>query len=344
MRRLILSQEEKDVLMTMDAATHDKRVAERIKIIISLSEGESPQRLSKIFFTDVRTIQRYMKAYLEEGLESIGFTDYGSHNFKLNPEQEEELKNAIDDGLFHTSKEIVPFIKEKFNVQYTAPGVVKLLHRLGFSYKKTKHKPAKADITKQKQFVTDYQQIRDCIGDNDVLLFLDCCHPTHNSKLGYAWIRKGKEKYVKSTAGRKHANISGAYDIIEHQTTIRFEETINAESIVELVKEIEQKYQDKENILLICDNARYYHAKIVQEYLDKSDKLLMFFTPSYSPNLNLIERLWKLMNEKVLKNQYHEHFSDFLSAIMDFFQTQLGSMKTELQHRMTEQFHLLDST
>jgi len=66
---------------------------------------------------------------------------------------------------------------------------------------------------------------------------------------------------------------------------------------------------------MFCDNARYYRNKLVREYLVKS-KIEMHFLPSYSPNLNPIERLWKFMYERILYNKYYEKFSEFKEAVL----------------------------
>ena len=85
--------------------------------------------------------------------------------------------------------------------------MVKLLHSLGFSYKKPKLIPGNADCQAQQQFIETYQQLRKTTGKNVPILFMDGCHPTFNSIAGYGWIRKGKDKELKSNTGRQRLNI-----------------------------------------------------------------------------------------------------------------------------------------
>lgn len=79
-------------------------------------------------------------------------------------------------------------------------------------------------------------------------------------------------------------------------------------------------YPEKEKIHIFCDNARYYRNKKVQAFLEES-KISMHFLPPYSPNLNPIERLWKLMNEEVINNKYYEKFSEFKENILRFLKS-----------------------
>ena len=62
--------------------------------------------------------------------------------------------------------------------------------------------------------------------------------------------------------------------------------------------------------------------------------------PSYSPNLNLIERLWKLFKKKVLYNKYYERIDDFRNAVFNFFNNSINSMQEELKNLMVENFHI----
>jgi transposase len=66
----------------------------------------------------------------------------------------------------------------------------------------------------------------------------------------------------------------------------------------------------------------------------------LIFLPTYSPNLNLIERLWKVMNKAVLYNRYYEKFAHFKKAIMDFFQN-IKDYKDEIQRILTFKLHLV---
>ena len=69
------------------------------------------------------------------------------------------------------------------------------------------------------------------------------------------------------------------------------------------------------------DNAKYHFSEPVKEFL-KTSRVNPIFLPSYSPELNLIERLWKVLKKHVLNNKYYESFNDFKDACDRFFKNQ----------------------
>jgi transposase len=105
-----------------------------------------------------------------------------------------------------------------------------------------------------------------------------------------------------------------------------------------LLTALEAKNLDAETIYCILDNARYYRALIVKEYL-KTSKVKLVFLPSYSPNLNLIERLWKFYRKKILYHRYYSSLREFKTVTMDFFKS-LSSHREELATLLTEDFEI----
>lgn len=98
---------------------------------------------------------------------------------------------------------------------------------------------------------------------------------------------------------------------------------LNAEATIRFFRKLEANQQDKSQIHVFCDNARYYRNKDVTKYLQTS-RIKLHFLPPYSPNLNPIERLWKWMKETVVYNTYYEEFEEFREAIFGFFETLSG--------------------
>ena len=170
---------------------------------------------------------------------------------------------------------------------------------------------------------------------------MDAVHPTHNSKPGYGWIKTGTEKEIKSNTGRERLNINGVYSPCDHEIIVREDKSINSLSTIELFKMIESIHFDLSKIYVISDNAKYYYSKDVRTYLETS-RIVLVPLPSYSPNLNLIERLWKLFKKKVLYNKYYEKFLQFKNAVFDFFENKIHLLETELDSLMTEKFRLVN--
>jgi len=217
---------------------------------------------------------------------------------------------------------------------------VKLLHQLGFVFKKTKLIPSKYDPVAQREFKKKYEKCKNNIKGDEAILFMDGVHPQHNSTCASAWIEKGTVKTIKNNTGRRRISINGVYNSETQETIIHESETINAETTIEFLKKIDEYYKNKSRIIIIVDNARYYKNKKVSEYLENS-KLEFWFLPPYSPNLNLIERLWKFLRKRVINNKYYESFKEFKSSILDFFKN-TDKYKEEIANFIGQKMQLFD--
>jgi transposase len=181
------------------------------------------------------------------------------------------------------------------------------------------------------------------MGKNDVLLFADAVHPTHNNVPSYGWIKKGREKSIPTNSGRERVNINGAVNIDSMAMTVDFAESVDSASTIRLLEKIRRLYPLASKIHIILDNATYYHSGMVRDWLAKHKRIKLHYLPSSSPNLNLIERVGKFFNEKVRNNHYYATFQDFQSACVNFFRKRTKGTK-ELRSRLTENFQRLKNT
>jgi transposase len=249
------------------------------------------------------------------------------------------LKAELKANIYPSSASICAFILAKFGVSYTSHGLVPLLHQLGFSYKKTKLVPCEADKAKQEKFVEDLNSLLAGLEAEEAIYFADAVHPQHNTKSSYAWIEKGQEKEILSVSGRQRLNLNAVINAQNPSEVIMVEgKTINADNTWELYQKIEALHPEKKQIFIICDNARYYKNKALNEKLAHS-KIKQIFLPPYSPNLNLIERLWKLMRKKVINHQFYRKFEEFKAGIFHFFE-HIADYKDEIETLISWNFHI----
>ena len=343
MSKNFLTQRQLEELEYIHKQTHDKRIADRVKVVIALNNGYSYEEIERILLIDERSAKRYKKIFNERGTDGLILFNHKGGIPKLTQEQEIELSNYLDSHLFPNAASICDYISKKFNIDYTPEGLVITLHRLGFSYKKTKKVPAKTNKEAQEEFVGKYNEIKENKKENEKIYFMDGVHPTHNMMPGYAWIRKGIEKYVKSNTGRQRININALYSPEDHEIIYIDSPTINSESTIELLKKAESFHPELTKIIIIRDNAKYYSSGMVKEYL-KTSKVEFVPLPSYSPNLNLIERLWKLLKKEVLYNKYYEKFLNFQTEVFKFLDNCNTRHLDKLKSLMSENFHIFDST
>ena len=313
--RNILTDEQVLELRLRHRSERDRRIADRIKAVLLYNMGWSYEEIAEALFLSDEGIRKHIKDF--EQSQKLKPANGGSKS-KLSEFQKIELRKHIDVTGYSEAKEIRQYIETEYRVKYTLNGTIKLLHSLGFVYKKLKLVPGKLDNIKQEEFITQYNELKTKLKETEAIYFMDSVHPQYQARNRYGWILKAKEKTLPTNSGWKRMHIVGAIDIANLAVVQEDKPKINSDYIIEFFQKLEQVNQDKSKIYLICDNASYHKAKKVKEYL-KNSKIELIYLPPYSPNLNPIERLWKLMHSVVTNNKYYCNFTNFTEAITDFF-------------------------
>lgn len=334
-----LNQSQRTELKEAHRTISNGKLRDRIKAILMFDEGWSASQIAHVLLIDETTARRYLNIYEEEGIEGLTEFKYSGGQSKLTVSQEARLIEHLEENLYHKVEDIARYVESRFGEIYTVSGMTKLLKRLGFVYKKTKQVPGKANPEAQEAFVREYEELKKSLKKGDKIYFADGTHPRHNSVTGYGWIKKGSVMEIEANTGRHHLNINGA--ICADDMDIQFVQgkSVNAQSTIRLLKKLEKANPGTGTIYLIVDNARYYRSALVKEFL-KTSRVVPKFLPPYSPNLNLIERLWKLLKKEVLTNVYYEKFSQFKYACTSFLKKMSGR-KDLLGSLITENFQIL---
>jgi transposase len=211
------------------------------------------------------------------------------------------------------------------------------LHKLGLKYRKTGVIPGKADPQLQFEFFTTElsPRLEEAGKGLRKVFFVDAAHFVLGSFLGMIWCFG--RIFVKSGCGRQRYSVLGALDSHSKEViTVRTTENVNAETVCELIDSIRLSHPD-EALTLVMDNARYQRCKRVTGHAAAHDVELLFL-PAYSPNLNLIERLWKHLKKKSLKNKHFKDFAAFRATI-DAYLDGLGTTcQKELESLLTLKF------
>ena len=335
-----LIKSERNFLETLQRGERDKRISDRIRVILLLDKKWSYENIAQALFLDRSTVQRYYEEYGNKEKKEFLTLNYAGRNCKLNGEALKEVKNYVEETTPTTGQEVVEYLKQNHGVEYTVSGVISLLHRLNFVYKKPKLQPGKANGEAQKEFIEQLKKEEEKLDSSSKVLYIDGVHPQHNSKAAYGWIQKGKEKILKANSGRKRLNINGALDPEAAEVMIDVTESVNSESTIRLFQQVEKRYPEATKIIMIADNAKYHKSKSVKDYLENS-RIELRFLPPYSPNLNLIERFWRFLNKKVRNNRYYEKFCEFKEAILNFFKN-IHLHKRELRSLLVKNFNIIN--
>jgi len=304
-----------------------------------LGSGWPVGRVAQALMIDRESVRNHHKRYRKGGLMALLRNEAGGSDCALNDEQRQQLTDYLQSHLCLTARQVAHYVQQTWQVTYSERGVTQLLHRLGFVYKKPKLIPGKDDAGRQRAFIEEYRQLQEAKQPEDRIYFMDATHPHHNPMAGYGWIKRGQACEIRSNTGRQRLNINGVIDCNDLSAIVRYDDTINAQSTIKLFQQIELQNPGAKRIHIICDNARYYHAQLVKDYLANS-RIELVFLPPYAPNLNLIERFWKFFKKTILYGRYYETFSQFKTACDNFF-AGLDQYHASLRSLLTDCFQII---
>ena len=154
-----------------------------------LDQGYEYSEIAKILLIDQSTVWLWYETFISIGILGLLKDNYIGGTSKLTEHQLNKYIDHLENNMHLTAKEICAFVKKTFKVKYTPKGMTSLLHQLGFTYKKPKHIPGKADIEAQNAFIKKYRRLPKKKAPEDRIYFMDGGHPMHNSQPAYGWIR-----------------------------------------------------------------------------------------------------------------------------------------------------------
>ena len=333
----LLSPIERNQLLTQHKQERDGRIRDRLKVILWTDEGWSVDEIAKALFIQPSTVGTHLQEYAQSKKLK---PESGGSLSKLTAAQTKDFIVHLEQVTYATVAEIVKYLKEKYGKSYSISGLTDWLRQQGFTYKKFKGVPSKADKQKQAAFIASYKTLEKELPIDEEIIFIDSAHPTQATKLGYGWVKKGKEKEIKTTASRSRVNITGGVNIKTREVVSATYPTINTESTIAFFKQLSSSYPSSKKLHVILDGAGYHRSKELQDYV-KSTKITLHYLPPYSPNLNPIERLWKIMNEYARNNRHFTTAKEFRDAIGEFFSETIPKIPEVLNSRITSNFQLL---
>ena len=250
-----LSPQEREGLKAKHRLERDKRICDRIKAPLLSDDGWDLAEIARVLILSEDSVKQHIHEYLESHKLK---PENGGSSGKLTPELSKDLSQHLQKHTYLYTKDIVAYVRDRFSISYSIPGMTAWLHAHGFSYKKPAVVPGKANKLAQEQWLKAYEELKASLPQDEAICFIDDVHPTHNMKLTYGWIRRGERKEVHTNTGRQRINLSGAIDIISKRVLVREDVTLNAASTISFLKEIEAAYPLCQRVHVFCDNARYY--------------------------------------------------------------------------------------
>ncbi len=344
---ILLTKEQRAALEKRRRQTHDKRIYARVSAVLWVAQGRSRNDVAQLLGVSLRQLGQWLRLYRSQGLEGLCALHHKGDPGNLTPSQIDQLKSEVGQGRFRNANQVRQWLKDTFGVDYSSSGVKALLQRLGVTYHKVSSFLWKADPDEQKQFVRKVRRHRREAkrpgSPKTRRYYVAASHPVWGINLVYScWLLRGQRLLVGMGSGRQRLNILGAYCPDDHEyLDLRLKrDNINGEQVVNLLRLLRASHPETEQFILYVDNAKYYDKPVVQEWLARHPQFRLVSIPKYSPNCNLIERLWKFLKQKAL-SRWHKTFADMEAAIADVLD-HLDRYHDELATLMTETFHIID--
>ena len=335
--RNFLTDTERAELKIRHRAEKDRRSADRIKAVWLSDKGWTFKQISEALLLDEESVSKHVSEYNEHKKLSI---ETGGSKSKLDEHQTKALISHLEEHTYLKSSEICEYVQKSYGIQYTVPGMTSWLQNNGFSYKQPKATPAKADPVLQAAFIKAYNALLNATSEAEPVLFIDGVHPTMATKITYGWIKRGENKPISTTASRTRMNIMGALNLETMGVDVKEYETIDSRSMVDYWSFLRQKYPKAPKIHVILDRGPYNISEQTKESA-KDKRIVLHYLPPYSPNLNPIERLWKVMNEYVRNNRFFESAQEFRLAIRKFFNKTWNRISMTMIDRINDNFQTL---
>ena len=312
-------------------------IRQRAHVILLRVEQLSNSQISHITGLSEGTIIAYVHHYL-----SNGFRWVEALNFRKPVSQLQSFDDVIKE---HFSKNPVSTIAQACKEIEVLTGIMlkktqirTYLKKLDIRWRKVGGIPAKIDIEAQRKFHDEELQPRleEAKAGKRSVYFVDAAHFVMGAFLGFLWCIT--RVFVRTPSGRQRFNVLGALNAVTKKL-----EMVTNDSYITSIQVCELLRKLAENatlpITLVLDNARYQRCRMVIE-LAQQFGIELLFLPPYSPNLNLIERLWKLTKKECLNSKYYTNFSIFCGAISTFLTTMDTTHKKQLDSLLTLQFQL----
>src|SRR6266852_2413039 len=298
----------------------DGRLVRRTTVLIDLLVHHVPLAvLCERWGLSASCLYDWQKAFLLHGLESLCYRHSGGRRPKLTPKQKRRLVDLLEAGPLIVGCEtacwdavlIRVLIWREFGVLYNRQYVCTLLHNLGFSFQKARFVSDHLDTATRLAWLEQKWPtiLRAATRRRGLILFEDEASFAQWGSLSYTWARRGRQPEVSTSGKRKGYKVFGAIEYFSGRLFTRgIEGRSNSESYQEFLQMI--LAQTTQHLFLIHDGARYHTSASTQAFLAAHrDRITVEPLPSYSPDYNPIEYLWKKTKKRATHNQYFKEFA-----------------------------------
>ncbi|MGL4874235.1 MAG: IS630 family transposase [Clostridium sp.] len=344
LRNIEVRKEEVTAIKKEMKKTESIRLYTRYFVLLRHFEGFTNRDIAKMVGVGEHAVGSYIKKYKEDGLEGL-VMHYGTGaNRKFNVEQENILVDTVinktpDEVGFESRKNwTIEIIRQwaikEFNIEMSHKGIAVVLHRLNLSYTRPTYVLKKADKEKQELFKQDFVELKKLLdGKIDHILFEDESMVRDYQAIQKTWAKKGEQKKISTYGKNAGVKLIGILDYSTGFVYCEEHERYDAKVFLDFLKSVLNKYTSGK-IVMVLDNARIHHAKLVQPFLNEmKSRIELKFLPPYSPELNLIEGLWGWVKSSVINNTFFPTLSKVSLEVQNFIKS-INKVPTKIIDRL----------
>ncbi len=343
MESLAFTEAEKEAFHQERFHHPDPHVQLKMEVLWLLSQGLAIPEVARLAKVSIKTVGRYLKQFQQGGIEKLKENNYVGPTSELD-HHAQTFKEYFEKHPPASIKQAQADIERLTGIRRSESQIGAFLKRLGMKCRKLGHVPGKPDedkLQEQKDFIKNKLDpvLNEAETGKRKVFFGDAAHFVHGAYLCSIWCFV--RMFIKTPTGRKRFNVLGALDYVTKElVTVTNLSYINSESVCQLLQTLANMYPGMP-LTLVLDNAAYQRCHLVQN-MAKSLGIDLLFLPSYSPNLNLIERLWKFVKKECLYGKYYEKFEAFQGSIEDCLGKTGTKHQAALQTLITRNFQLFD--
>jgi transposase len=326
----------------------DPRVQQRLEVLWLKQHGFTHEEIAALAGASRSTVQRALSAYVEGGLDRIRRAPAREARSEL----DKHLVSVEELFLEHpprSVKEARHLIEQHTGIRRGLTQVRRFLHRLEMKPRKVAAIPIPPKSTledhvkNQAEFLENELEPRleEARQGRRVLYFVDASHFVFATFVGFVWC--WARWCIRAASGRKRYNVLGALDAVSHRLIqVSNHSYINAESVCLLLRAVAQAALPGVPITLVLDNARYQKCALVKD-LARQLGIELLYLPSYSPNLSLIERVWKFVKAESLRSTYYANYEAFTTAIQQCLDELPTTHKAAMDTLLTHNFQTFEN-
>jgi transposase len=321
----------------------DQRAVRRLSVLIMIGKRMRLEQILSLWNISQQSVYNWLNEFVREGWKSLGYEKAPGRPPRLTKTQKRKLADWIEAGPeasgyasgCWSSVLIQDLINRKFHVLYNRFYVCELLRNLGFSFQKARFVSDHLDADARQRWMESefpgilYQAKQ--LGAS--LFFGDEASFALWGSLSYTWGRRGHQPQVPTTGLRKGYKVFGAIEffsgrLIYQGTEQRFQSDSYQSFLCYLLSQVPGR------VILIQDGARYHTSKATRQFLEQhKERLTVYQLPSYSPDYNPIEYLWKKVKTHATHNRFFADFVLLVKSVDQALQV-LAAQSTEILRLM----------